>query len=225
MAEPKIQSLPEEEAIDEIVETVRLAAQGTAPFALVLGSGFSQGLVPVVREIVGEILPLWMKSLKEHQSFETQKEIPHNQRAEIARDFWSEFVKRNASRGLVLPLDSQTGLPETYSDAYKAVFTPEYFGAVGEPFQARRFQRALMQLDKPRLNAAHQVKHGLAPFRVGDGTHISARLVQQEIAMPLGDLDPAAVDADVVVRRIGFRAELADRDAVHRHAAVEHQLL
>ncbi|PYK25996.1 MAG: hypothetical protein DME59_08815 [Verrucomicrobia bacterium] len=155
MAEPKIQSLPEEEAIDEIVETVRLAAQGTAPFALVLGSGFSQGLVPVVREIVGEILPLWMKSLKEHQSFETQKEIPHDQRTEIARDFWSEFVKRNASRGLVLPLDSQTALPETYSDAYKAVFTPEYFGAVGEPFQARRFQRALMQLDKPRLNAAH----------------------------------------------------------------------
>jgi len=155
VAEPKIQSLAEEEAIDEIVETVRLAAQGRAPFALVLGSGFSQGLVPIVREIVGEILPLWMKSLKEHQSFEAQKEIPHDQRAEIVRNFWSEFIKRNASRGLVLPLDPQTGLPEIYSDAYKAVFTPEYFGAVGEPFQARRFQRALMQLDKPRLNAAH----------------------------------------------------------------------
>ena len=131
------------------------AEKGAAPFALVLGSGFSYGLVPTALQLVGESLPLWMESRKDIKSFDAQKEIPADQRAKIARDFWNRFAKRNASRGLTLPLDSQTGLPKSYSDAYRAVFTPEYRGAVGEPAQARKFQRALMRLDKPRLNAAH----------------------------------------------------------------------
>ena len=154
MAEPKIQSLSEKEAIEWIVETVQQEKEGTSPFALVLGSGFSYGLVPTALQLVGESLPLWVKCLNEHKSFETQKDIPPDQRAEIVRDFWNSFVKRNANK-LNLPLDSQTGLPENYSDAYRAVFSPNYAGAVGTPAQARRFQRALMQLDKPRLNAAH----------------------------------------------------------------------
>jgi hypothetical protein len=56
---------------------------------------------------------------------------------------------------LKLPLNSITGLPENNSDAYKAAFSPEFSGAVGTPAQARKFQRALMQLNRPRLNAAH----------------------------------------------------------------------
>ena len=155
MPELKIQRLPEQEAIEQIVETVEQAEEGTAPFALVLGSGFSQGLVPTVREVVSESLPLWMKSLKENKPFEAQKKLSPEQRAEIARDFWREFVRKNASRDLVLDLDDQTGLPVTYSDAYKAIFTAIYTGAVGEPAQARKFQRALMRLDEPRLNTAH----------------------------------------------------------------------
>ena len=38
--------------------------------------------------------------------------------------------------------------------------------------------------------------------------------------MALGHLDALAVDADVVGRRVGLRAELADGDAVHRDAAL-----
>src|SRR6266705_3061924 len=155
MAESQIQSLAEKEAIDQIVETVKKAKEGTAPFALVLGSGFSYGLVPTALQLVGESLPLWMKSGTDIKSFDAQKEIPAEERAEVARDFWSSFAEQNASRGLTLPLDSQTGLPESYSDAYRSVFNPKYRGAVGEPAQAREFQRALMRLDRPRLNAAH----------------------------------------------------------------------
>jgi tetratricopeptide (TPR) repeat protein len=156
MSEFKPRILSEEKAIEQIVATVQQAEEGSAPFALVLGSGFSHGLVPTARELVSDSLPLWIQSLKSKKSFDAQqKEISADQRAEIARAFWSGFVKQNSDQLLVLPLDSQTGLPESYSDAYRAVFTPGYFGAVGAPAQARKFQRALMRLDKPRLNAAH----------------------------------------------------------------------
>jgi tetratricopeptide (TPR) repeat protein len=167
MTESKIRTLPESEAIDQIVETIQQADEGRAPFALVLGSGFSHGLVPTARELVSESLPLWMKSLKNNTPFETQKQLPAEERAAIAREFWPEFVKKNANRDLVLELEAETGLPRAYSDAYKAIFTSGYTGAVGEPAQARKFQRALMRLDKPRLNAAHFLLASLLGIQPG----------------------------------------------------------
>jgi hypothetical protein len=43
--------------------------------------------------------------------------------------------------------------------------------------------------------------------------------------MTLNDFDPPAIDADVVVPRVGFRAQLANRHAVHRDTPIAHQLL
>jgi hypothetical protein len=40
----KIRSLSEEEALEQIIETIHQAETSAAPFALVLGSGFSHGL-------------------------------------------------------------------------------------------------------------------------------------------------------------------------------------
>ena len=45
------------------------------------------------------------------------------------------------------------------------------------------------------------------------------------ISVLLDDLDPPAVDANVVARRIRLRSQLAHGDAVHGDAALEHQLL
>ena len=56
--------------------------------------------------------------------------------------------------------------------------------------------------------------HGRPPLRIGARRDVAARLVQQQIQVALGDLDAAAVDADVIARRIGLRAELADGRAV-----------
>jgi hypothetical protein len=155
MAEPKILRLFEDEAVQQIVETVRQAERGSAPFALVLGSGFSQGLVPTAREMVESSLPLWVKSLNGNDTFDELQKSPENECSSAARTFWEQFVRRNAKRNLDLPLNPNTGLPNDYSAAYRAAFNPDHIGAVGEPAQARRFQRALMRLDQPRLNAAH----------------------------------------------------------------------
>ena len=68
MAESQFQSLLEEEAIEQIVDTVQQAETGEAPFALVLGAGFSHGLVPTARELVEESLPLWVESFATNRS-------------------------------------------------------------------------------------------------------------------------------------------------------------
>jgi hypothetical protein len=155
MSGPKIRSLTEGDAVQQIVETVRQAQAGAAPFALVVGSGFSQGLVPTARELVEVSLPLWLRCLETNETFDMLLINPTGDRGATARHFWSRFVERNLKRGLILQLDRDTGLPSDYSAAYRAAFDPDYSGAVGEPAQARRFQRALMRLDQPRLNAAH----------------------------------------------------------------------
>ena len=75
------------------------------------------------------------------------------------------------------------------------------------------------------LDAAQQVDHRWSPLRIRPRCHVAARLVQQDVAVVLGQFDASAVDPDVVLCRIGLRAELGGRCAVHRDAAVEHQLL
>jgi hypothetical protein len=72
-------------------------------------------------------------------------------------------------------------------------------------------------------DAWQQVDDGRPALRVDDGRHIPARLVQQEIAERFAYGDSPAVDPDVVVFRVGFRAEFAHDRAVHADAALEHQ--
>ena len=80
MGDPSIKTLSETDALDRIVDTVKRAGRGEAPFALVLGSGFSSGLVPTARELVREDLALWVKSQKEGRPFDSFKEAPSSER-------------------------------------------------------------------------------------------------------------------------------------------------
>ncbi len=151
----QIQYLTSNDAVDGIVEAVCSAKAGEAPFALVLGSGFSFGLVPTTRELVEECLPLWLHAKGDRASYAKLKQEPTRDRRKIAADFWEQFVVRNRPKGCVLTLHPQTHLPTNFAEAYQAVFSHQYDGAVNTPKLARQLQRDLMQLDKPRLNAAH----------------------------------------------------------------------
>ena len=53
-----------------------------------------------------------------------------------------------------------------------------------------------------------EVDDGRALLRIRSRRHVPARLVQQEVAVPFRQLDPAAVDADVVVGGIGLGPQL-----------------
>ncbi len=152
--EKPIHRLTEQQAIDRIIETMENADPGDAPFALVLGSGFSHGLVPTAKQLVEESLPLWLRSRKTGESFDELTNLPSAEKRKESAAFWKRFVEKNP--GCTLTLDPSTGIPADISAAYMAAFEPnKYTGAVGEPRIARMFQRALMKLDEPRLNDAH----------------------------------------------------------------------
>lgn len=72
---------------------------------------------------------------------------------------------------------------------------------------------------------ANEIDDGRSPLRVRSRRDIPLRLVEQQIDVALRHPDPPAVNADVVVSRIGLRAELPNRLAIDGHPALEHQLL
>jgi hypothetical protein len=66
-----------------------------------------------------------------------------------------------------------------------------------------------------------QVEHGRPVLRVAPRRHVATRLVEQDVAVPRSRAHTLAVDPDVVVRGVGPRAQLENRDAVHRHPSVQ----
>jgi hypothetical protein len=69
----EVDTLSETEAVQQIVEAVRHAKTGSAPFALVLGSGFSYGLVPTASELVEQSLPDCIQCLNTGETFDVRK--------------------------------------------------------------------------------------------------------------------------------------------------------
>jgi hypothetical protein len=57
-----IQSISEDVAIGKIVETIRQASPGEAPFTLVIGAGFSHPFIPTAAGFVYDYLPQLDKS-------------------------------------------------------------------------------------------------------------------------------------------------------------------
>ena len=65
-----------------------------------------------------------------------------------------------------------------------------------------------------------QVEHRRPPLGILPGRHVAARLVEQDVAMPLREVNPLPVHADVVAGGVGLRAQLEDGRAVDRNASV-----
>ena len=94
-----INILSEQDAVDRIFDTCETADPGTAPFVLVLGSGFSHGLVPMVKEIVNESLPLWMYHRKNKVEFEELKRKPR-----LKRRKWPRFLETDMEIMVILKI-------------------------------------------------------------------------------------------------------------------------
>ena len=164
-----VKILSEDSAIEKIVETVGKSEQGKAPFALVVGAGFSRGLVPITRDIVHKSLPRLDKSFvpnllkpastartlwgfdKERRRQERHKDEEEKRRA---ISFWKKFAEENESKGLQIPLSVQ-GLPLDVQLAYKCAFDNRSVWPFANPADAHKFLHGIMRSDPPRLNAAH----------------------------------------------------------------------
>jgi hypothetical protein len=92
---------------------------------------------------------------------------------------------------------------------------------VGQQQQALRVVVETAHRVDVLAHVRQQVEDGRPLLGVLPGRHVAARLVEQDVPVARGDADTLAVHADVVVRRVGPRAEFPDGHAVDRHAAVQ----
>jgi SIR2-like domain len=171
-----IKIISESSAIEQIVETVKKSKPGAAPFAFIVGAGFSDGLVPITRDIVHESLPRLDKSfisnnfktlppptpvrfndILKHQNDEMRRRERHEkeERNRRAISFWKIFIEKNQSNGLGLILTDK-GFPENEQLAYQYAFDYDNFKwPFANQEDGHKFLHGLMKPDPPRLNAAH----------------------------------------------------------------------
>jgi hypothetical protein len=96
------------------------------------------------------------------------------------------------------------------------------FPIVGQEQEAGR--RPVEPSDRhDTLRNVDQVEHGAPASLVARGGNVARRLVEQDVAVPLGT-DERAVDLDPVALRIDLRAERSDRLAIDMHATLKDEL-
>jgi len=103
----------------------RVAPDPTNPaaYAVIVGAGFSHGIVPLVRELMHETIGGYYIPDQDQSSMER----PASVLREDSADFWREFNEAAAENRLpVVPVDGR-GLPEDPGAAYQHLFT--YQGA------------------------------------------------------------------------------------------------
>jgi hypothetical protein len=94
-----------------------------AAYALIVGAGFSYGIVPLVRELLHETIGGYYVPDQDQSSMER----PASVLREHSADFWAQFNEAAAENGLpVVPVDDR-GLPEDPGAAYQYLFA--YQGA------------------------------------------------------------------------------------------------
>lgn len=139
------------EAVERIADTLDICLEGVAPYALVLGSGFSHGLVPTAREIVESCIPLWLEARKRgvpYEELESSAEKNH-----IAASYWKRFLTENPESKILL--SETNGLPKNYVVAYQQAFSCDSRGALEVPAIARDFQKYFISVERFKLNPAH----------------------------------------------------------------------
>jgi len=120
-----------------------------------------------------------------------------------------------AHAGVVLPFDLVLRVEQLLGEGSVVGQQQQPFGVVVQPPHRVDVFGDLRQ----------QVEHGGAPLGVLPRRHVAAGLVEQDVAMPAGDADALAVDADVVAAGLGPRPELEDGGAVHRDPALRDERL
>ena len=119
-----------------------------------------------------------------------------------------------AHAGVVLALDLVARVQQTRGEV----------PVVGEQQQALRVVVEAAHRVDVLAHLRQQVEHRRPLLRVLPRGHVAARLVEEDVAVARGDAHALAVDADVVMRRVGPRAQFEHGGAVHRHAPLQDQL-
>jgi tetratricopeptide (TPR) repeat protein len=120
---------------------------GKSAFTLVLGAGFSYGLVPLTRQMMREEIGAWA---------ERELDASLERKRSLTAQFWRHFNAQNERYGtscrVVLDAD---GLPSDATAAYQTVSKASSQEGLGTVQDARTFLREMVAQSQKRLNGAH----------------------------------------------------------------------
>jgi hypothetical protein len=137
MAEQGISTISEEEFLSRISDTLNLT-NVFPPFTLVLGGGFSHGVIPVASEMIS-LIPVWLHN-------ETHSSEPRDQ---FTRQFWSSLLGEE----FVMTSDGSPSLAS--GDDISTVYTAAMLRGLPTPFLRRKFFQNLCEQTELRINLAH----------------------------------------------------------------------
>jgi hypothetical protein len=123
------------------------------------------------------------------------------------------LVRYAAHAGVVFALDLVARVQQARGEV----------AVVGQQQQALRVVVEAAHRVDVLVHLRQQVEDRRPLLGILPGRHVAARLVEQDVTVARGDPHALAVDAYVVARRFGPRAQFEDGDAVHRHPAVQDQ--
>jgi tetratricopeptide (TPR) repeat protein len=162
-------SLSQAELFERISQHTEVDSDRGPPFTLILGSGFSYGVIPTTAQIVQKDLPWWMSCRDKKDGHSPQEYLdtlntPDDDGAKAnARTFWNAVLAcyqrqpddwRKKSPPIHLNAD---GVPDndSVSNAYQFVLSPRCTPGLYKPGQVRRYFGDLIRRAKRRLYPAH----------------------------------------------------------------------
>jgi len=187
----RIQVVSADIAIGKIVETIKQASPGEAPFTLIIGAGFSHPYVPTAAGFVEDYLPRLDETFipKAYPPIPTPihaGQIPEWQRLQKQRaneekdrrtaSFWKKFIEANKSKGWQLELDRR-GVPRDFRSAYKFAFHDKSVWPFQNKAEQRKYLKRFIQPNRFRLNNAHFMLASILGAQPGKG---AASKVQSE---------------------------------------------
>jgi tetratricopeptide (TPR) repeat protein len=155
------------ERIAERIAPGNTNAERQPQFTLILGSGFSYGIIPTTAQIVQQDLSWWKWCQRAEQdghtpdTFRQTRQAPDDATTKAkAREFWERVLvcHRRQPDGTTKPIQlDANGVPDKHSvgEAYRFALSPQCTPGLCEPNDVRRYFGDLIRRAGRRLNPAH----------------------------------------------------------------------
>ncbi len=153
----------------DLFERIPTTADKHPPFTLILGSGFSYGIIPTTAEIVRKDLPWWKWCQRRDKNGPTPDDFQDRKENDVAfadnakdeaKAFWERVLdchnRQPADKKKPIVLDAD-GVPDkdSISEAYRFALSPECTPGLNSPHMVRRYFGDTIRRAGNRLNPAH----------------------------------------------------------------------
>src|SRR5436190_22028684 len=142
----KFSTVTPEQLVTHVQDTLFRESTDTdnAPaYTLILGAGFSYGVVPTTWQMMREEIGPWFAGNRGHD------DLPGDEKKALTRAFWADFNRKNAEKGtrsngyeIQVRLDAE-GLPRDATLAYQTVSKGNALHGINTVDSARDFHGAM----------------------------------------------------------------------------------